>query len=84
MKKRLPALIAGVLAITLLNGCLVFNLEGGKKSSTSNTNQHPAVGQQIVAPTLGQQLMDLQKAKDSGAISDKEYQEQRAKLLGSK
>jgi outer membrane biogenesis lipoprotein LolB len=34
--------------------------------------------------TLGQQLVDLKKAKDSGAISDSEYEAQKAKLLGSK
>ncbi len=84
MKKRFLALLAGILAVTLLNGCLVFNLEGGKKSSTTSTNQQPAIGQQTVAPTVGQQLMDLQKAKESGAISEKEYDEQKAKLLESK
>ena len=32
-------------------------------------------------PTTGQQLIDLQKARDSGAITDSEYQAQKAKLL---
>src|ERR1043166_6403029 len=32
--------------------------------------------------TVGQQLVDLKKAKDSGAISDAEYEAQKAKLLG--
>jgi hypothetical protein len=32
-------------------------------------------------PTVGQQLIDLQKAKDAGAISDAEYQAEKAKLL---
>ena len=35
-------------------------------------------------PTIGQQLVDLQKAKDSGAITESEYQAQKAKLLESK
>jgi hypothetical protein len=35
-------------------------------------------------PTIGQQLIDLQKAKDAGAITDAEYQTQKAKLLESK
>ncbi len=35
-------------------------------------------------PTTGQQLIDLQKAKDAGAITDSEYQAQKAKLLHSK
>lgn len=34
--------------------------------------------------TVGQQLVDLKKAKDSGAISDAEYEAQKAKLLGPK
>ena len=34
--------------------------------------------------TLGQQLIDLKKAKDSGAMSDSEYEAQKAKLLSAK
>lgn len=32
-------------------------------------------------PTVGQQLMDLKKAKESGAITDEEYAKARAKVL---
>lgn len=35
-------------------------------------------------PTTGQQLIDLQKARNAGAINDAEYQSQRARLLGNK
>jgi len=35
----------------------------------------------ITTTTKGQQLMDLQKARDSGAISEKEYQELRKNIL---
>jgi hypothetical protein len=38
----------------------------------------------VHATTLGQQLIDLQKAKDDGAITDAEYQTQKDKLLGNK
>jgi len=38
----------------------------------------------LQSPTLGQQLIDLQKAKDSGAISDQDYQAQKSKLLYGK
>jgi len=31
--------------------------------------------------TVGQQLVDLQKAKDAGALTEAEFQEQKAKLL---
>jgi len=34
--------------------------------------------------TLGQQLIDLQKAKEAGAISDAEYEVQKARLLDNK
>lgn len=71
MKKLfLPALI-GVAAMTLFTGCLGIQLGGGTTTRAEN-------------PTLGQQLIDLQHAKDTGAISDAEYQQQKAKLLNSK
>lgn len=34
--------------------------------------------------TVGQQLIDLQKAKDTGAMTDAEYQKERAKVLEHK
>ena len=71
MKKLLVPMMAGFLAMTLLTGCLSLQVGGGTKSESQK-------------PTLGQQLVDLQKAKDSGAITDAEYQAQKAKLLGNK
>jgi len=71
MKKTFVPLLAGLLAMTLLTGCLELHLGGG---ATSN----------VQSPTLGQQLIDLQKAKDAEAISDQDYQAQKAKLLNSK
>jgi len=72
----------------LLSGCLALHFEGSKKSSTSNSttnaDEHPTVGQTTTGPTLGQQLVDLQKAKDAGVITDAEYQAQKAKLLENK
>ena len=41
-------------------------------------------GGSTTQPTVGQQLIDLQKAKDKGAITDSEYEAQKAKLLSSK
>jgi hypothetical protein len=57
--------------MTLLTGCLGLQL--GPDSITKSQN-----------PTVGQQLIDLQKAKDTGAITDSEYQTQKAKLLEGK
>jgi hypothetical protein len=40
-------------------------------------NRHPDAS----GGTVGQQLVDLKKAKDAGAISEGEYEAQRKKLL---
>lgn len=69
MKKIFVPVLAALAATTLLTGCVGgLSLGGGTKTTTN-------------APTVGQQLVDLQKAKDAGAISDAEYQAQKAKLL---
>jgi len=70
MKKLLIPALIGLSAMTLLAGC-TWSIGSGTKSAT-------------IMPTVGQQLVDLQKAKDSGAISDAEYQTQKAKVLGNK
>lgn len=54
--------------VFLLTGCIGLQLGGGSKSETQN-------------PSVGQQLTDLKVAKDRGAITDAEYQAQKAKLL---
>ena len=71
MKKLFIPTLAGLLAMTLLTGCLELHLGGGATSNVQN-------------PTLGQQMIDLQKAKEAGAISDADFQAQKAKLLNSK
>jgi hypothetical protein len=71
MKKSFIPLFAGLLAMSLLTGCLNLELGGGSTTKAQS-------------PTIGQQLIDLQKAKDAGAISDSEYQEQKATLLSGK
>ena len=88
MKRLFLSLLVGLSAMILLSGCLVLDFEGGKKSattnSTTNSNEHPAISRVMTAPTLGQQLIDLQKAKETGAITDAEYQAQKAKILNEK
>lgn len=69
MKKLLKP-TAAVLSALLLTGCLALQFGGDKKEDQK--------------PTLGQQLIDLKTAKDTGAISDAEYQAQKAKLLRGK
>jgi hypothetical protein len=70
MKRLLLSLLAGLFTLSLITGCET-HLGGG----TSN---------RIEPPTLGQQLIDLQRAKEAGAITDAEYQTQKAKLLNEK
>jgi hypothetical protein len=69
MKKLLPPIIVGLCVLAILTGCHI-SYTGGTKSSGEG-------------PTVGQQLLDLQKAKDAGVITDAEYQQQKAKILGS-
>ena len=71
MKKIILPLMAGLAAMLLLTGCLALQVGGGTKSESSK-------------PTVGQQMMDLQKAKDTGAITDAEFQAQKAKILEGK
>ena len=69
--KKLQIFPALALAASLgLSGCVaaIGNRDGKASSNT----------------TLGQQLIDLQKAKDAGAMTEAEYQTQKAKLLGEK
>jgi len=55
----------------LLTGCLALQVGGGDKKDVEQA-------------TIGQQLIDLKTARDAGAITDAEYQTQKAKLLGGK
>ena len=71
MKKLFISTSMALAAMLLLTGCLNLQLGGGAKSEALN-------------PTVGQQLIDLQRARDAGAISAEEYQAQKAKLLGNK
>jgi hypothetical protein len=70
MKKLFFPALLGLSAITLLGGCLNLQLGSGTSSK-------------LQTPTVGQQLIDLQHAKDGEVITDAEYQAQRAKLLNS-
>ena len=64
--------MGAVVAATLLtlSGCVGLSVGGGSKSETKK-------------PTLGQQLVDLQNARNSGAITEEQYQAQKAKSLSS-
>jgi hypothetical protein len=70
MKKYPFFILVIASAIAFLTGC---SWSVGSSPKTAN-----------VLPTTGQQLIDLQKAKESGAITDAEYHAQKAKLLGNR
>lgn len=59
-------LIVSALLTTLLSGC------GGGGAKVSN---------QTTATTVGQELLDLDRAYKSGLISEKEYNNTREKIL---
>jgi hypothetical protein len=69
MNKLFVAAAVGLAAMTLLTGCL--NLQFGGGSTTRKQ-----------APTIGQQLTDLEQARSAGTISEAEYQTLRAKIIG--
>jgi hypothetical protein len=62
--------IVSIVSVTALFGTLVGCGGGGAK-----------VQSDITTTTKGQQLLDLKKALDSGAISQKEYESLRKKVL---
>ncbi|HWW00764.1 MAG TPA: SHOCT domain-containing protein [Candidatus Acidoferrum sp.] len=71
MKKLFMSTFMAAIAAFWLTGCGTDLRVGG---GTKNVQQ-PA--------TVGQQLVDLQKAKDAGALTDAEFQAQKAKLLAN-
>ena len=69
MKKLIAPISLALCAVVFLSGCVA------------------AIGNRGTTPSdasLGQQLIDLQKAKEAGAMTDAEYQVQKAKLLDNK
>jgi hypothetical protein len=71
MKKQFVTLLAAVSAMIILTSCVA--VVGDKPTWLSP---------RPTTPTLGQQLSDLQKARDDGAISEADFEAQKAKLLG--
>ena len=71
MKKLFVPTAVALSAMLLLTGCLALQVGGGDKKDVEQA-------------TIGQQLIDLKTARDAGAITDAEYQTQKAKLLGGK
>jgi hypothetical protein len=71
MKQRIVLCAAALVAASLLcSGCIAVMGGNEKKEATK--------------PTVGRQLVDLKAARDSGALTDTEYQAQKAKILEHK
>ena len=68
MKKLIIPCSLALSAMLLFTGCIAIGNRG----------------EQSGGGTIGQQLLDLQKAQANGAITDAEYQTLRAKSLGNK
>jgi hypothetical protein len=64
MKKAIAITVLAFFFVTLI-GCI--GIQGGSDQGRTE-------------PTLGQQLIDLKKAKDEGAINHEEYKEFKEKL----
>jgi hypothetical protein len=72
MNKILVAFIASALCLsTVLSGCL--SLGGGDETV-----------QQTKTTTTGQELIDLKAAFDKGIINERQYEQQKDKLLRGK
>ena len=69
MKAKNPLPLSALAALILtLTGCVaaIGNRDTGRTRGV----------------TLGQELIDLQKARDSGALTPAEYETQKARLMG--
>jgi PBP1b-binding outer membrane lipoprotein LpoB len=69
MKSLLLPVSLALLSIMFLDGCVA-----------AVGNRSPAASDRA---TLGQQLIDLQRAKETGAITEAEFQVQKERLLNN-
>lgn len=63
------------LRITAANMCFLLVISG---CSSTEVVQQPNLN-----VSIGQQFIDLKKAHDSGALTEKEFQRQKARLIDS-
>ncbi len=66
--RRAMLAVATALSLGILSGC-AWSI-GGKKE-----------GEPSLRPTVGQELIELKKAKDQGAITEEEYEQQKTRIL---
>lgn len=65
---NLIKILSGVLVISFLGGCAIANEQHTNRTSTT---------------TIGQELIDLQKAKNSNVITSEEFEKAKKSLLKS-
>jgi hypothetical protein len=61
-------LVVAALVTTFVAGC-AWSIGGSEKGETT------------VHPSKGQELLDLKRARDAGALSDAEYEVQKERIL---
>ena len=84
MKKRRIIILVALLTVALsvsACGCLGGGKKKEKAAPAAEPTAAPAPSVQSATPTTGQELMDLNKAREQGAITDEEYQQAKEKLL---
>jgi hypothetical protein len=67
MKKFILSTLVGITMMGLTSGCSV---------GSGPTNK-------VYPPTIGQQLIDLKKALDAGALTEQEYAAEKTKILNA-
>jgi hypothetical protein len=65
--------LAAAIAVPLLTGC-AWSIGGHRNDCPPNCAHHPV-------PTRGQELVELKKARDGGAINEEEYQAGKKRIL---
>jgi hypothetical protein len=73
--RLVTAMLGSAVLVGLASGC-AWSI-GEKKTECCPSGSAKSVGK----PTQGQELLDLKKARDQGAITEDEYQAQKKKLL---
>jgi uncharacterized membrane protein len=68
LKDVIPSLMVAALLAVFVVGC-AWSIGGSKD------------GEKHIQATTGQELLDLKRAKDAGAITDAEYEAQKQRLL---
>jgi hypothetical protein len=71
MKNRVTPIL--ILATVLLGGCVFA--PGDNRDRDGNDYQRG------VRPTIGQELLDLDRAHDAGVISDSQYERAKERIL---